>query len=158
MLAAPLNIDALVLESVYPTFQEAVHNRISMRLGVLSHILTPALLVQLKPRLGISLSQLRPIDHLPQVGCPVLIAAGDRDTHTTLAQTQRLYAAAREPKQLVIFNGAAHTDLLTYDSPMYQNIVVFLDTHLKAGGSPSYTRPVTELDFHPTTTVKAATP
>ena len=33
LLATPLGIDALVLESVYPTITEAVHDRVSTRLG-----------------------------------------------------------------------------------------------------------------------------
>lgn len=131
LLASPIDVDALVLESVYPTITEAVHNRVSIRIGALSHILAPALLVQLKPRIGVSPSQLRPIDHIQNVGCPVLVASGDRDVHTTLQETQRLYQAAGEPKELVIFEGAAHSDLLTYDRDKYQVIVAFLDSHLK---------------------------
>ena len=130
LLASPLNIDALVLESVYPTITEAIHNRVSMRFGVLHHILAPALLVQLQPRLGVSPSQLRPIDHIQDVGCPVLVASGDCDQHTTWAETQRLFGAARKPKQLALFEGAAHTDLLTYDRNKYQTIIDFLNSHL----------------------------
>jgi fermentation-respiration switch protein FrsA (DUF1100 family) len=132
LLASPLDIDALVLESVYPTISEAVHNRIAMRLGPLSHVLAPALLVQLKPRLGISPSQLRPIDHIHDAGCPVLVATGDRDRRTTLGETKRLYQAAREPKRMVVFAGAGHDDLLRHDRDRYQEIVVFLDAYLRA--------------------------
>jgi fermentation-respiration switch protein FrsA (DUF1100 family) len=131
LLAGPLDIDVMVLESVYPTIEEAIHNRISMRLGPLSHILTPALLIQLKPRIGISASQLRPIDHIKNIGCPVLIASGDLDEHTTLAESQRLYDTAQEPKELVLFKGAAHVDLLAYDREEYQKIINFLNTSLK---------------------------
>jgi len=131
LLASPLDIDALVLESVYPTITEAVHNRVSIRLGALSHILAPALLVQLKPRLGVLPSQLRPIDHIQLCGCPVLVASGDCDVHTTLPETERLYDAAREPKQLAIFEGVGHNDLLTCDGDKYQEIVAFLDAHLR---------------------------
>ena len=102
-----------------------------MRLGGLSHFLVPALLVQLKPRLGVSPSQLCPINHIHNVGCPVLVASGDCDDLTTLAETQRLYQTAQEPKQLAIFKGAAHNDLLTYDRDKYQEIVAFLDAHLR---------------------------
>ncbi len=102
----------------------------SMRLGLLSHVLAPALLVQLNLRLGISSSQLCQIDHIENAGCPVLVAGGDRDAHTTFLETQRLFQAAWEPKQLVIFEGAAHNDLLTYDHDKYCEIVAFLDAHL----------------------------
>jgi fermentation-respiration switch protein FrsA (DUF1100 family) len=59
------------------------------------------------------------------------VAAGDLDLHTTLTETKRLYDAAREPKQLVIFDGAAHSDLLKHNPSQYRNAVVgFLDAHL----------------------------
>lgn len=131
LLASPLQIDAMVLESVYPSISEAVHNRVSRRLGPLHHLLAPTLLLQLKPRLGVSVEQLRPIDHIRVVECPVLVASGDLDTHTTLAETERLFDAAQEPKQLVIFKGAAHTDLMKSDPIQYERDVIgFLQEHL----------------------------
>jgi len=124
LLAMPIEIDALVLESVYPTLTEAVHDRIEMRAGPLKHVLAPALMWQLKPRLGFAADDLRPIDHLDEVGCPVLIAAGDQDQHTPIDETRRMFAAANAPKQLVIFAGAKHEDLLKFDRQKYETEVV----------------------------------
>lgn len=132
LLASPLEIDALVLESVYPTITEAVHNRVSVRLGPLSHALAPLLLCQLKPRLGISTSDLRPIDRIASVDCPVLLAAGDADRHTSIAETRRMFDTAVSPKQLVIFEDAHHTDLLKHNPKKYNDeILPFLDEHLR---------------------------
>lgn len=131
LLASPLDIDALVLESVYPSISEAVHDRVAMRLGPLSYVLTPVLLTEFRLRLGISPADLRPIDHIAGVGCPVLVASGDLDQHTTLAETQALFAAAAEPKRLVIFQGAAHSDLLAYNPEQYEREVLpFLAANL----------------------------
>ena len=47
------------------------------------------------------------IDH---VRCPVLVIAGDRDTIVPAEQSRRLYAAASEPKRLVVIAGADHND------------------------------------------------
>src|SRR5438874_12797947 len=69
----PLKVDALVLEEVYPTIEIATRNRMENYLGVFGRILTPLLLNQLRWRLGVSASQLRPIDHIANVKCPVLI-------------------------------------------------------------------------------------
>lgn len=132
LLATPLEIDALVLESVYPTISEAVHNRIAMRLGPMHYVLAPALLVQLELRLGISPSQLQPIEHIAHVGCPILISVGECDRHTTLVESNRLYNAASEPKRLVVFSDAAHSDLLIHDPVRYRDEVIgFLNTHLR---------------------------
>jgi len=131
VLATPLQIDALVLESVYPTIEEAVHDRLAMRIGPLSYAASPLLLWQLRPRLGISPADLRPMDHIAAVGCPVLVAAGETDRHTTLDESQRLFAAAIEPKQLVIFSGAGHIDLLTNNPTLYrENVLPFLHKYL----------------------------
>lgn len=124
LLAMPKPIDMLVLESVYPTLLEAVENRIEMRLGKLKHILTPALLCQLKPRLGFSPQDLRPIDHLQQVPCPVMIMAGDQDQHTPIKETQALFHQTNDPKTLVIFQGAEHEDLLRFNPEQYRTAVV----------------------------------
>jgi fermentation-respiration switch protein FrsA (DUF1100 family) len=43
---------------------------------------------------------------------PVLIMHGDHDELLPLRHAERLYAAAPEPKQLVIFPGAGHNDLI----------------------------------------------
>jgi alpha-beta hydrolase superfamily lysophospholipase len=131
LLASPLDIDALVLESVYPTITEAVHDRIWAQVGPLSYVLAPLLLCQLPPRLGISTSDLRPIDHMKQVKCPLLIAGGMADLHTPPGETRRMYRAADEPKHLVLFDGAAHVDLLDQNPEKYKaEIVPFLTGHL----------------------------
>ncbi|MSR75204.1 MAG: hypothetical protein EXS14_07030 [Planctomycetes bacterium] len=150
LLASPLDVDVMVLESVYPTISEAIHNRLSMRLGPLGHLVAPAILVQLKLRIGVSTSELRPIDHIAVVGCPVWVASGDCDLHTTLMETRRLYEAAHEPKRLVIFEGAAHIDLLAYDRDKYQEVVRFLGLHLRITGQErELANPVTEPSHPP---------
>jgi fermentation-respiration switch protein FrsA (DUF1100 family) len=124
LLGAPREIDALVLEAVYPTIEEAVEDRAKMRLGPLSFILTKLLLLQLKPRLGLSAEQLRPIDHIHKIGCPIVVTAGDLDLHTRIDETRRMFEAATEPKKLVIFEGAAHIDLLDHDPELYQREIL----------------------------------
>jgi alpha-beta hydrolase superfamily lysophospholipase len=131
VLASPLDIDALVIESVYPDIDAAIHNRVAARLGLLSAVPSELLLVQLQPRLGISRSELRPIDHIPNVGCPVLVASGTDDLHTTALETQAIFDAARDPKELWLVDGAAHVDLLKFGRAEYHNrIVGFLKRHL----------------------------
>lgn len=120
-------LDALVLESVYPTITEAIHNRIAIRLGPLAWPLTPLLTAQLPLRLDCSAADLRPIDHIATVGCPVLVLAGAADQHTPPAETQRLFAAAAEPKHLALFEGAAHIDLHGHDRERYErDVLAFL--------------------------------
>ena len=129
----PSGFDAVVLESVYPRIGRAVENRIRMRLGPLAPALTPLLLVQLEPRLHITVSDLEPIRWIGQLGAPVLMAAGSKDQHTTLEESQELFAAAIQPKSLWVVEGAVHEDLLAFDPTAYENHVLeFLRRYLAA--------------------------
>ncbi len=132
LLASPLGIDALVLESVYPNIHNAIHNRVSAILGPLSSIPASLLLIQLEPRLGVSPTELCPIDHMPDIDCPVFVASGTEDQHTTESETQAMFSAAQAPKHLWLVDRAAHVDLLRIDPIQYQQqIVGFLDRHLR---------------------------
>lgn len=134
LLASPLDIDALVLESVYPNLRDAIHNRVAAQLGPFSAIPAELLLIQMKPRLGFWPEELRPIDHLLGIGCPVCIASGTEDRHTTEAETRRMFSAAPEPKELCFFEGAAHVDLFQHNPTQYRDRVIrFLDAHLREG-------------------------
>jgi fermentation-respiration switch protein FrsA (DUF1100 family) len=126
-----VNVDAAVLEAVYPSIEEAVDNRIRSRVGPLADVLSPLLLVQLEPRLGVRIDDLRPVAAVQSMRCPILIISGTKDVHTTVAQTQALFAAANEPKELWLVPGAAHVDLLRYDPRGYEEHVLgFLERHL----------------------------
>jgi fermentation-respiration switch protein FrsA (DUF1100 family) len=131
LMASPLGIDALILEEVYPSIAEAVENRTRIRLGSLGPLAAAVLLTQIESRLGIPADDLRPIDKLANVGCPVLILAGSEDQHTTLAQSEEMFAAAREPKELVVFEGAPHVDLFAFDRERYKAATLeFLNQHM----------------------------
>jgi len=132
VLAAPEPAPAaVVLESMYPTVEEAVADRLRLHLGTLGETLAPLLLLQLPWRLGISAAQLRPIDRLPALHAPVLIASGALDRHTTLAETERIYSVAGAPKELWIVDGAAHVDLHAFDRVGYESkVAAFLARYL----------------------------
>jgi len=127
--------NAVVLESMYPTIEEAVTDRLRIRLGELGAVFAPLLLSQLPLRLGISLNQLRPIDHISSIAAPVLVAAGTEDRHTTLNETERLFTAATLPKELWLVKGAAHVDLYHFDPKTYDETVFgFVAKHLRNAG------------------------
>jgi uncharacterized protein len=107
----PLKVDALVLEEVYPTIEIATRNRMENYLGGVGRILTPLLVNQLQWRLGVSASQLRPLDHIGHVQCPVFIVSGENDRNTSPADTRMLFERARSPKQLWFVPNAGHVDL-----------------------------------------------
>lgn len=123
---------AVVLESMYPTITDAVEDRLELHLGRYGRILAPLLLSQLPLRLDIRPSELAPIGKLARLGAPLLIVSGDLDRHTTLAETEHLYAAASQPKQLWVVQGAAHVDLHKYTPASYEKrILEFLQTSMQ---------------------------
>lgn len=127
-----VGLSAVVLESMFPSIREAVSDRLAIYLGPLGASLTPLLLWQLPLRLDISPEQLRPIDELAALHAPLLIAAGSADRHTTLDETERIYAAAHSPKELWVVNGAAHEDLHAFAPQAYEKrISAFLSKYLR---------------------------
>ena len=107
----PLKVDALVLEEVYPTIEIATRNRMENYLGALGRALTPVLLHQLQWRLGVSPSQLRPVDHISSVDCPLFVISGEKDKNTRPSDTRMLTESARGPKQVWFVPNAGHVDL-----------------------------------------------
>ncbi|MGI9303010.1 MAG: alpha/beta hydrolase [Gammaproteobacteria bacterium] len=133
--ATPVQADALVLESVYSSFERAVQNRIAIRLGDFGRYLAPLLLWQVEPRLGIPLESLSPVAAIPRLAAPVMIIAGTDDRHTLSDESQELYSLAPEPKSLWMVKGARHQNLHRYAPQDYERRVLgFLDEHLQQGG------------------------
>ena len=106
----PLEVQALILEAVYPTLREAIVDRIRIRLGPLAPLLAPLLLAQIEPRLGVDPDSIAPIEGIRRIRAPVLLIAGERDKHTLLSESKRLFDAAPEPKALWVVPGAAHVN------------------------------------------------
>lgn len=134
---APLPVDALVLESVFPDIGSAVADRIRSTLGaLLGPWLTPPLAALfdrlLPPILDIDPAQLRPIDHVAQVAAPVFVASGERDEHTTIDEARALFDRARAPKIFWAVPGAGHTDLEAFAPAEYRRrILPFLTAALQ---------------------------
>jgi len=133
IMAEPsLPIDAMVVEAVYPSLDQAIADRLTMRLGSWSSILIPMLTFQIKPRLGFEASALRPIAHVASLHMPKLFIAGSEDLHTRIDESQQLFTAASDPKEFWAVEGAAHVDLYTYAPNEYAGrVLAFLKTHLR---------------------------
>ncbi len=127
----PIDADALILESVYPTLREAIATRMELQLGWLGRLGVPLLTWQGRFRLGVSVDACRPIDGIREFPNPVLLIAGADDRHTTLAQSRRMFEAARGPKELWAVDGAGHVDYLAVATQCYETRVLgFLARHL----------------------------
>jgi uncharacterized protein len=124
--------DAVVLESMYSTIEQALSNRLALWLGPGGRWLAPALLWQMSWRWGFSSRDLEPVRAVASLTSPVLVVSGAEDRHTTRDEMQRIFDAARQPKDLWMVQGAAHVDLHAFDPASYEErILAFLARHLR---------------------------
>ncbi len=133
LLAEPqLEINAVVLELVYPDINHAIQNRLHHYLNFVGDAISPLFIMQLQPRLGLSTDQLRPISKLGNIKAPKLIVAGSEDKHTLLSESQEMFQTAQEPKELWIVNGAQHQDIHRFAKQEYETrILKFFESNLK---------------------------
>ena len=69
------------------------------------------------------------IEQIARVRSPVLIIGGDRDRIVPITQTRQLYGAARDPKSLLVIDGADHNDeALVHGRAMIEGVLRFLRT------------------------------
>jgi uncharacterized protein len=125
LLAEPsLPVQAMILESSYPTIYQATEDRLVVRLGWLGKPITPLLTCQLKPRLGVGPEDLQPIEHARKITVPKFFIAGTTDPNTTLPESQTLFDAAAEPKQFWAVEGAGHIDMHGFARAEYERRIL----------------------------------
>jgi len=147
--AGPIDVDALVLESVYPSMDEALSDRLQIYAGRFGSALAPLLSLQLRPRIGIDPQDLQPIRHIGRFHRPVLIIHGADDQHTRLEEAARMFAAANDYKEFWVVPDAAHVDFQRFSPTAYQErLLNFLSRSLRA----------TEISMPPTLKIAAVKP
>ena len=122
----------MVLESVYPSIEEAIDDRMRIYLGAVGHYFSPLLTLQLKPRLGIGVDDLRPVDAVRNVTGATLFIVGEKDLHTPLKESKAMFKKAHEPKVLWVVKGAKHVDFDALLGKEYEEkILSFLEEHME---------------------------
>jgi fermentation-respiration switch protein FrsA (DUF1100 family) len=136
ILGAPnLDVDAVIVEAVYPTIERALTNRLRLYVGGLAELIAPVFLIQLNLRLGFGPDELRPIDRIAALDAPLFLIVGTADHKTYETESHGLFAVARAPKQSWFIEGAAHEDFHRYARADYEKrVIAFLNTNI--GCSP----------------------
>lgn len=112
-----LQLDAAVHESLHSTIEEMV-------VSLSGREYAPVLLPQLA-------FYPDPITRIGDLNAPLLLIAGSTDEHTKVPETERLFAAAQQPKDIWIVPGAGHFNMHSYAGKEYEmRISEFLDQHL----------------------------
>jgi len=133
VLASPaLEVDAMVLEAVYPDIERATADRMERYFGAWARGLGRLLIMQLPLRAGIEKGALRPIDRVGAIKAPKLIIVGAKDRHTKLDESRELFAAAAEPKEFWVVEEAAHVDVHQMVKEEYERrILDFFEKRLR---------------------------
>jgi fermentation-respiration switch protein FrsA (DUF1100 family) len=99
---------------------------------------------------GLPVSVLQPKDSVRQITPrPLLVIGGTRDNVVPAFMARALYAAAREPKQLLLVEGAGHGRYESADPVGYPGqLVAFFERALLAANDP---KPSEWADLHETT-------
>lgn len=121
-----LKTDALVVESVYSTLDQAVWNRVEMRVGaVMADCLSPLLSVQIPLRMGAAPADVSPMLAAATVRCPLLVIHGAKDDHAHLSEGRAIFdASPSKAKQWWEVPDAGHVDLCRLEGEKYQRTVL----------------------------------
>jgi fermentation-respiration switch protein FrsA (DUF1100 family) len=122
---------ALVLESVYPTIDEAISNRLLKRFGRFNHTISQILLWQIKPRLGFDAIQLRPIEYTQKIAGSTLVIVGEKDKLVTFKESKRFYSSIKANKSFWSLPNAGHSNFHHLYPKKYEDkIITFFRKHL----------------------------
>jgi alpha-beta hydrolase superfamily lysophospholipase len=121
--------DAVILESMYHDILSAFTTRISAGFPRWFGWLSKGIIWVTERRLGVRLVDLTPADHVGRLApAPVLLITGTEDSHATPDDASRLFERCHGPRELLLVEGAAHTDLLEVAGPMYaERVLGFLE-------------------------------
>ena len=79
-----------------------------------------------------SADALSPLNKVAEISVPKLFIVGAEDQHTTLRESEQMFAAAAEPKELWIVDRAKHTDLYAETKAEYeQRVLSFFNSRLR---------------------------
>lgn len=125
-------IAAVVADSPFTSGAEVVGHAVRQTLRLPPEMLVAAADELVQRRHGYRFSQARPIDAVAQIAPrPLLLIHGDQDTLVPVEHGRRLYAAAGEPKELLIAPGAEHCGAYFADREGYAaRVTAFWDQYL----------------------------
>ena len=124
------HVRCVICESVYDELEHAVDRRFRRYFGIPGRPACCLLVPFAEWRTGIAIDEVKPVAHVGKLQCPVLLISGDQDNRVYVEDTQALFAAAQEPKELWLIPGAGHHDLFRCEG--YElKVTAFLERHMK---------------------------
>lgn len=123
-------VAAIVVESTYDTLLNAGDRRFRRAVGLPGWLAGVFYRPFVEMRMGLNARNVAPIETITSIDAPILIISGKEDQHTWASDTERLYAAAPDPKRLWLVPDAAHVDLHAFAPDSFEaELGAFLDAH-----------------------------
>jgi pimeloyl-ACP methyl ester carboxylesterase len=122
----------LIAESAYSSVEDNLRLRIVQDLPIPAFILPQVIILFCNVLTGENLFDVRPIDDIQHLdGRPVLLVHGRLDNIVPLENSERLFAAAHEPKAFWQIEGAGHMGSFEVSAQVYAtSIIPFLEQYL----------------------------
>lgn len=145
-------VEAVIADSSFATHADVVSHAISRVLHAPGAPFARIADQFIYRRVGYRSADVQPIRAVARIAPrPLLIIHGTADQTVPVAHAYQLFAAAREPKDLWIAEGAEHCGAYFLNRPYYcERAISFFDRHLGVGAEPLEARMTT--DDAPTTT------
>jgi dipeptidyl aminopeptidase/acylaminoacyl peptidase len=124
---------AVVAQAAFTSIEENVAVGVRQITGLPPFPFAPLVIFFGEQETGLSIRQVRPIDDIAQIAPrAVLLMHGEQDRLLAPDNSQRLYDAAAEPKELVYFPSSPHGSLTASDQVLWETrTVAFLDRYLR---------------------------
>jgi dipeptidyl aminopeptidase/acylaminoacyl peptidase len=132
LAAAKLDgVKCVIAQSSYDTICRAIDRRYREYFHIPGWLGGSLLMFFAERKLGVDAEQISPIKEIANLHAPVFIIAGSEDTRTWASDTRELFAAANQPKELWMIDGAGHEDLYVLRPQEYEKRVLeFLKKYL----------------------------
>lgn len=126
-------IGAVIAVSPFTSLEENVDEGIRALTGLEPRFFAPLVLFWAQWLSGVDVSQVRPIDTIASISPrAVLLIHGAQDATLPVRNSYQLYEAAREPKELVIYEQIGHGGFVFQEAEHYRHTILsFLERYLR---------------------------
>ena len=129
-------LHAVVAQAAFTSIEENVASGVRQIAGLPPFPFAPLVIFFGEQETGLNIGQVRPIDDIARIAPrAVLLLHGQQDQLLSPDNSQRLYDAAGEPKELVYLPSSPHGSINDDDLDLWEaHVVDFLDRYLRAEG------------------------
>ncbi len=130
-------IRAVVAEASFTSLREVIVEYQRRLLKLPWHFLRNAAMARTQKIARFKGRDVSPIDDVKNLHTPILFIHGTEDAFIREDHSRQLYAAANEPKQLVLIDGADHNDISIIGGKKYHDAISsFFSAHLADSSTP----------------------